>query len=112
MAELLLSQRGSTNSTPKLGKNWVTKFLQRNPELKSKYIYRYDYSRAKYEDLAILQQFFDAFCDTVIKYGILDADVYNFDETGFAIGIIATTIVVSMAENTGKPRLLQPGNQE
>jgi hypothetical protein len=29
------------------------------------------------------------------SHGILDEDIYNFDETGFAMGLITTTKVVS-----------------
>jgi hypothetical protein len=29
------------------------------------------------------------------KYGILEADTYNFDETGFLMGVITTMMVVS-----------------
>jgi hypothetical protein len=43
--------------------------------------------------------FFDAFQKTIIDYGILDDDIYNFDETGFAMGIIATARVVTKSEN-------------
>jgi hypothetical protein len=39
-------------------------------------------------------------------------NIYNFDETSFTIGIIATTIVITIAENLGKPVILQLGNQE
>jgi hypothetical protein len=48
----------------------------------------------------------------VIDYGILNDNIYNFDEIGFAMGIIATARVVTMAENLGKHVILQPGNRE
>jgi hypothetical protein len=47
-----------------------------------------------------------------MDYGISDDDIYNFDETGFAMGIIATARVVTLSENIGKPVILQPGNRE
>ncbi|KAJ6263664.1 hypothetical protein Dda_2233 [Drechslerella dactyloides] len=46
------------------------------------------------------------------KYGIVDNDIYNFDETGFAMGIISTTTVVTGAETRDKAKLAQPGNRE
>jgi hypothetical protein len=46
------------------------------------------------------------------KNGIQDEDIYNFDETGFAMGLIATARVVTRAEMTGRPKLLQPGQRE
>jgi hypothetical protein len=47
-----------------------------------------------------------------MDYGINDDDIYNFDETGFAMGIITTMRVVTMSDNIGKPVVLQPGNRE
>jgi hypothetical protein len=47
-----------------------------------------------------------------MDYGISNDNIYNFDKVGFTIGIIATTRVVMMSENIGKPVILQPGNQE
>jgi hypothetical protein len=36
------------------------------------------------------------------KYGILNNDTYNFDETGFIIGIISTRAVVTASERRGR----------
>jgi len=33
--------------------------------------------------------------NTKVKYGILNKDIYNFDETGFIMGIITPIIVVT-----------------
>ena len=38
--------------------------------------------------------------------------VYNFDETGFLMGQISTTTVVTSAERRGKAKSIQPGNRE
>ena len=46
------------------------------------------------------------------KYGILDCDFYNFDKTGFVIGVIAPGIVVTGSEQRGKRKKVQPGNTE
>jgi hypothetical protein len=112
MADILLSKRGDPNPQPVVGVNWVSNFLRRNKDLKSQYLRRYNYQRAKCEDPKVIGKFFEAFRNTIIDYGILDDDIYNFDETGFAMGIIATARVVTMSENIGKPVVLQPGNRE
>lgn len=44
--------------------------------------------------------------------GIQSEDIYNFDETGFAMGLIATAKVVTRAKYYGRRALLQPGNCE
>jgi hypothetical protein len=46
------------------------------------------------------------------KYGILREDTYNFDETGFSMGLISTSKVVTGAERRGRPKAKQPGNRE
>ena len=47
-----------------------------------------------------------------MKYGIVDTDIYNFDETGFMIGVILTAIVVTSLERAGRAKAKQPGNRE
>jgi hypothetical protein len=36
------------------------------------------------------------------KYRIVDSDFYNFDETGFIIGIITPAMVVTRADRRGR----------
>ncbi|KAM4062546.1 DDE superfamily endonuclease [Hirsutella rhossiliensis] len=86
MANLLLSERGKDP----VGENWVRKFVGRHGEIKAKYSRRYDYQRAKCEDPQKIQGWYDRVAATKQKWGILDEDVYNFDETGFQMGVAAT----------------------
>ncbi len=46
------------------------------------------------------------------KYGVVDGDFYNFDETGFPIGLIIPGIVVTRADQRSKVKEIQPGNRE
>ena len=46
------------------------------------------------------------------RYGIVDEDVYNFDETGFMMGKITTQLVVTGSERRGRPKAVQPGDRE
>lgn len=39
-------------------------------------------------------------------------DIYNLDETGFAMGLIANAKVITRAEKYARRFLLQPGNHE
>jgi hypothetical protein len=48
----------------------------------------------------------------MMQHRIAPEDIYNFDETGFAMGLVATTKVVTRAEMLGRPFLIQPGNRE
>jgi hypothetical protein len=47
-----------------------------------------------------------------MQYRIAPEDIYNFDETGFAMGIADTTLVVTRADYYGKASVVQPGNRE
>ena len=40
------------------------------------------------------------------------ADIYNFDKTGFLMGMLSVAKVVTSSEQRGKPRTKQPSNQE
>jgi hypothetical protein len=81
-------------------------------ELKSRFSRRYNYERAKCEDIKIIREHFDRIRDTIQEYGILPEDIYNFDETGFAMGLCATAKVITGSDRYSRPYLLQPGNRE
>jgi hypothetical protein len=40
----------------------------------------------------------------IAKYGIYDVDIYNFDETGFMMGVISTLIVVTSSDGRAKAK--------
>jgi hypothetical protein len=50
--------------------------------------------------------------NTITKYGVIESDIYNFDETGFMIGIISTATIVTTSKKAGRANLRQPGNRE
>lgn len=45
-------------------------------------------------------------------HGIQPEDIYNFDDSGFAMGLISAQKVVTRAEYYGQHSILQPGNRE
>jgi hypothetical protein len=113
MAELLLKERVQNASIGQttLGQRWVYRFINRHPEIKSRYSRKYDYQRAKCEDPEVIQAWFRLVQNTVAKYGILVEDIYNFDETGFQMGVISTAKVITAAEKD-RTVSIQPGNRE
>src|SRR5205809_901373 len=78
--------------------------------LKSKYNRKYDYQRAKCEDPELIRGWFECVRSVITEYGILDDDIYNFDETGFQMGVIATAKVITDTDRASRPRTIQPGN--
>ena len=86
----------------------------------AKYLRKYDHQRAKCEDLEILGNWFKLLQSTITKYGIVVEDIYNFDETGFQIGVIITAKVLTQTKpsksgsnriKSGRPLVNQPGNR-
>lgn len=58
----------------------------------------YDYQRALYKDPKKIGAWFRLVQNMRAKYSIQDADIYNFNETGFMMGMITPSIVVTRAE--------------
>jgi hypothetical protein len=80
--------------------------------LKAKYNRKYDKQRALCEDPIQINAWFRLVEETIQKYGIVPEDIYNFDETGFAMGIAATSRVVTSSDQRNRPNQVQPGNRE
>ena len=106
MADLLLATRRGKPT----GIQWAYRFVQRRPKLKTRFSRAYDKQRALYEDPKLLDAWFRLVDNMRKKYIIQDADFYNFDETGFIMGMICSRIVVTGANREGKRKHFQTGN--
>jgi hypothetical protein len=95
MADLLRKERGQ----PPVVVNWASTFVKRCHELKVKFNRKYDYKRALCKDPEAVQGWFRFVENTKAKYGILNEDTYNFDESGFMMGMISTGAVVTGSED-------------
>ena len=112
MANILLANRDASKPPLTVGINWVYNFVRRYGTLKTRFSRKYDYQRALCEDPSKIQKWFELVRSTIEEWGIADEDIYNFDETGFVMGIIATAKVITLAEKQSRPNLVQPGNRE
>ena len=108
MVDLLLFKGGESL----IKKNQTINFIKRRTEIKAKFSQKYDYKRAKCEDPKIIQEWFSLVRNIVAKYGILEQDIYNFNEGGFAMGVITTAKVVTSSEAKSRPKTIQLGNRE
>lgn len=108
MADRLLAERDA----PRVGTNWASTFVRRRPELRTRFNRRIDYQRVLCEDPDAYRAWFSLVRNIIAKYGIHDDDIYNFDETGFAMGKISAETVVTTSDRREKPRAVQQGNQE
>lgn len=112
-AQLLLSAWLKPSQKATIGELWVNQFIKRHPELESKYTRQYDYQRAKCEDPGLIKGWFSHVQETILKYGILEQDIYNMDETGFQMGMASTAKVVCGSETRDShAKSIQPRNQE
>ncbi|KAH8430991.1 uncharacterized protein LDX57_013069 [Aspergillus melleus] len=112
MANMLLRKRGDQDLHISVGEKWVSNFVARHETLKSRYSRQLDIKRAKCENPRTIQAWFDRVQLAIREYGILDEDIFNFDETGFCMGQVATAKVITRSTCEGKPFLVQPGNRE
>jgi hypothetical protein len=108
IANFILESRGAK----RVGKLWAYRFVQRQPDLKTRFNRVYDFQRALCEDPELIGAWFRLLQIIRAKYGIQDCDFYNFDETGFMIGVICAGIVVTRADRRGRCKAVQPGNRE
>jgi len=65
LAQLLLSARSKPSKDISISEKWVSRFIQRHPELKSKYTRQYDYQRAKCEDPELIKGWFNRVQETM-----------------------------------------------
>ncbi len=101
MANQLLRVRDA----PPVGQLWAHRFVKCQPELRTRYSRRYDYQRAKCEDPKVVSEWFALVQNVKAKYSIVEDDIYNFDETGFMMGIIFAGMVVTTSDGCSKAKL-------
>src|SRR5450432_829231 len=108
MANYLLDARRAKH----VGKLWAHRFVARRPELKTRFNCVYDFQRALCEDPELIGAWFRLVENMRAKYGVVDSDFYNFDETGFMMGQICPGMVVTRADRRGRVKGVQLGNWE
>lgn len=64
----------------------------------------YDFQRAFGIDLEPFGAWFRLAENIKAKYGILECDFYNLDETGLIIGIICAAMAVTRADRRGRDK--------
>ncbi|KAF4547211.1 Hypothetical protein D9617_52g060320 [Elsinoe fawcettii] len=111
IANLILKNKNPQKAET-VGQKWVYNIVKRTPQLVSVYNRKFDYQRACQEDPKVIQAWFDLVQETVDKYGVPEEDIWNFDETGFQMGVISTSKVITSSDRQGRPRTFQPGNRE
>lgn len=92
-----LAKRGSA-TTLSIGPNWVSRFVKRREDIRTRHSERYDYQHAQNEDLTTLREWFNTVQYSLFGNSILPVDICSYDGTGFAIGLISTAKVVTRVQ--------------
>ena len=99
MANQLRAARGAKPVSPR----WASNFVKRKPELKSRLTRQRDRQRVFCSDPGVIGPWFDLVRNVKAKYSIQDEDTYNFDETGFTMGVGNRVKVVTASERRTEP---------
>ncbi|APA13989.1 hypothetical protein SS1G_11203 [Sclerotinia sclerotiorum 1980 UF-70] len=108
IANYILESQGAK----KVGKLWAHRFVKRCLELKMHFNRVYDFQRALCEDPKLIEEWFGLVSNIWAKYSIVDSDFYNFNETGFMMGVICPGMVVTSIERCGRSKAIQLDNRE
>jgi hypothetical protein len=87
VANSILRRRAGSDDEPPVGHAWATRFLDRHPEYFIRKQRTLDIERKEAHERRDIEVFFERWKAIVEEYGINPADIYNFDETGFRIGM-------------------------
>ena len=69
-----------------IGAQWLSRFKRRHPEIQSIWARQIDAVRHKAMSFELVKQWFDTISTEFLKNQYRQEDIYNMDETGFAIG--------------------------
>ena len=94
-----------------IGQNWITRFLTRHPNIKSKVGRKIDYLRAENTSPEALRAFFDHFWTVMTSHDVQLSNIWNFDEHGLGMGVCTNQRVLG---STQRPRsyLKTPENRD
>ncbi len=87
------------NPPPLLDARWAKRWLDRQPDLFKAKRKPLAAERKNAHDPEVLQTHFDEFKEMVVQYGITEDDTWNFDETGYRMGIARSDWIVTVDPN-------------
>ena len=105
--KLLSYNEGQKGKNTHLGKHWITRFLNRNPHLASKFSTKVKKQRIVSSNPKILKQAFDILGPLIKKNCIQPHNIYNMDEKGLQMGKSARVKVICVR---GRKRKMATGS--
>ncbi|KAI1007828.1 hypothetical protein K3495_g393 [Podosphaera aphanis] len=101
----------SNGDTDPLGKEWVCKFIKRNPQISSVVGRRVESSRINGTSQSALEAFYSLFKEVEVRHNIKAEDMWNMDEQGLGLGICSNTMVVASSQ-VRRASVKSPENRE
>ncbi len=92
---------------PTVSSNWPTRFLDRREEYRIRISKPLAFDRSFAHDPEVIQEWYNGFRRTLAEFGVNWKDIWNFDETGFSIGIGGEQRIVTRKKNRST-RLYHP----
>jgi len=89
----------TAHSDEKLGKNWVPRFLKRNPQIKTKQGISIANQRVHTLYSSAFKAWFTQLSLLIAGKGIDSANIWNMDETGTALGVCVNQTIVGTANS-------------
>ena len=96
---------------PPIGEDWPRRFIERHPNLTAMYSRRIDASRLKEASAETITRWLESAREVIQECNIRSKNIYNMDETGFAIGSIKRRRIITDRRMHQKFQA-QPGRQE
>ena len=108
--EGLISMEGGSIG---LGKNWLSRFLDRHKDIASRYSSNLERQRAYANDPKTINDYFRKYNRIRIQHAIEPEDIYNLDEKGFMMGMSAKTkVVTNLKVGRRNPWVTHDGKRE
>jgi DDE superfamily endonuclease len=96
---------------PSVTIRWARAWIKRQDDIFIRRQRHLDLNRQLAHDIDGIQKWFDGFIKIILDYGINPADIWNFDETGFRIGIGKDQWIITYEPNR-RHFMAAPGNRE
>lgn len=97
LASAILKESSSSEST--VGEKWAPRFLRRHPELSKSKQRPIDVKRYLAQSPYNIGHFLDKLKEVLDTHAIQPCDIYNFDESGFQIGVAKNQRVLVRSEH-------------
>jgi hypothetical protein len=82
-----------------VGKNWTRNFFKCNPEFRTRISKPLSFDRKWAHDPDAIMDWYSGLLRTIARYEVVSDDIWNFDETGFSIGVGGPQRIVTKIQN-------------